>query len=118
MDNRLKDLMDLLGLTQKEMALVLGIDQGSVSLYSSNRRKLPSRHVDTLVSKYNVNRFWLIGESNARPFSNLSENEEMIELFSELDVESKKALLDLAKFLQQQNKLKNAKSLLEKDSEE
>lgn len=117
MENRLKDLMDLLGLTQKEMASVLGIDQGSVSLYSSNRRKLPSRHVDTLVEKYSVNRYWLIGEANARPFSNISENEEMMELFVELDVESKKALLDLAKFLQQQNRLKKNK-VTENESED
>ena len=109
MENRLKDLMDLLGLTQKEMASVLGIDQGSVSLYSSNRRKLPSKHVDTIVEKYSVNRYWLIGEANERPFSNISENEEMMELFVELDVESKKVLLEFAKFLQQQNSLEKNK---------
>ena len=41
----------------------------------------------------------------------------MMELFVELDVESKKALLDLAKFLQQQNRLKKNK-VTENESED
>lgn len=178
MCNRLKELMELRGLTQKQMADVLGIDQGSVSLYSSNRRKLPTRHIDVLVDIYGINRYWLIGESNvspfcimsnnrlkdlmrlvdlkqediadllgvhqsyisqivsnkkrllpkyvdilvekyninrdwllgvedSRPFALLSEEEEILELFKSLDEDSKKSLFAFARFLKQENEFKD-----------
>lgn len=62
---RLKQLREKLGLTQKELADVLGIQQSSYAHIERGKILLTYRHLEKLHTLYQVNIHWLLtGEEN------------------------------------------------------
>ena len=65
--NRIKELREAKGVQQKEMAIVLGVSQPTVSDWESGR-KVPSAKSTMKLSKYfSVSVEYLLGEDNTLP---------------------------------------------------
>lgn len=75
-NNRLRELRKVLGLTQKEFANSIGIKQTSYSDIENLRRELTERNKNLICKAFNVNPQWLetgIGEMFVEPKNNLLE---------------------------------------------
>ena len=66
---RLKDLREDHDLAQKQVAVLLGIDQRVYSNYELGKRSLPLRHLVTLAEYYHVSTDYLLGlTDHMRPY--------------------------------------------------
>ncbi len=61
---RLKDLREDRDLTQKQVAVYLGIDQRVYSNYETGNRDIPTRFVIKLATFYNTSTDYLLGLTN------------------------------------------------------
>ena len=60
MNERIKEVREHLGLTQKELAGKLGIAFRSLQNYESTSRKIPSDMIKELYTQFSVNPVWLL----------------------------------------------------------
>lgn len=57
--NRLKQLRELLDISQVEFAKKTGLDRSSISLFESGKREIQDRHIKLICQTFNVNEDWL-----------------------------------------------------------
>lgn len=58
MFNRLKELRNTLGLSQKDFATSLGLGQSTLGMMEVGKRDIVDRHIKTICALYNVNEIW------------------------------------------------------------
>jgi len=58
---------EFLGMTQKELAQVLGVKQNTISQWEKEERDIPTAVYETLATEFNVNINWLLTGSG-EPF--------------------------------------------------
>lgn len=83
MNNRFKSVRKAQGLTQVEMADVLGITGSAVSRIEAGQNNITEQNIKILVSKFNVNESWLrtgVGEM----FETVSRDEKVNDFFGRL----------------------------------
>lgn len=59
--NRIKEALEIRGITQSELAEKAKIDKGQLSLYISGKYKPRQRNIDALSTALNVSEAWLMG---------------------------------------------------------
>ena len=106
--NRIKFLREEFKMSQKELALKLGLSEGSISLYEKEDRK-PSYEVLIKLSEiFNCSIDYIIGISNDRNSDKLDSNLLKIGLdmknYTPPTEEQKKQIEDFAKFVLKDNK--------------
>lgn len=59
--HRLKELMDILGLTQSELARRTGLDKSTISYYVNGKREPMQDNIMTISLAFNLDPAWLMG---------------------------------------------------------
>ena len=105
---RLKSLRKTLGLSQKEMAKVLGLSLVAYQYYEGGQRKPNLEKLHLLAQKFGVNLHWLltgegepfVGEAVKKKDRNIEldeESKELLELYKNLPPKDRKLILSLLK---------------------
>lgn len=64
--NRLKDLREDKDLTQKEIAVMLGIGQAGYSKYENEKNNIPTDILNKLADFYNTSTDYILGRTNIK----------------------------------------------------
>lgn len=94
MNGRLAQIRMALGMTQKEMATVLGISQPTYCQFETGARPLQVHYIKTLAAKYGVNEDWIVN-GTGEMFIKSSQEDEFLEVFNGLTEKSKEIILQL-----------------------
>lgn len=68
--DRLKDIRKYEGLTQKDIAQVLGIDAKTYGLFENQFKIIPLYHLNTLANYYNISIDYILGLTDIKSYSN------------------------------------------------
>lgn len=68
--DRLKDIRKYEGLTQKDIAKVLGIDAKTYGLFENQFKIIPLYHLNTLANYYNISVDYILGLTNIKSYDN------------------------------------------------
>lgn len=63
MKNRLKELMDIKGMTQKEATLTFKVSQTTISRWMRNNLELRKEHAMRIATHFNIDYRWLMGHN-------------------------------------------------------
>lgn len=83
MNQRIKELRKILGLSQEEFAAQLGLTRGAITNIEHNKTEPKPLLVQLICKEFKVNEIWLrtgVGD----PFQNKERAQEMTELFADL----------------------------------
>lgn len=68
--DRLKDIRKYEGLTQKDIAKVLGIDAKTYGLFENQFKIIPLYHLNTLANYYNISVDYILGLTDIKSYDN------------------------------------------------
>lgn len=111
MYKRIKAIRNALKMNQKEFAKHLGLGQSTLAMIEVGKRTFSDKHVKVICATFNVNEEWLRTGKGEMFNSSLYENE-LIEIFDNLNPETQQYLLVMAKEL-----LSTQKKLLSDNSD-
>ncbi|MEB2299593.1 helix-turn-helix domain-containing protein [Lysinibacillus xylanilyticus] len=98
MYNRIKVIRSALKMNQKEFAQHLGLGQSTLAMIEVGKRTFSDKHIKVICVTFNVNEEWLRTGEGEMFKSSLYENE-LIEIFNNLNPETQQYLLVMAKEL-------------------
>ena len=110
---RLKAMMDILSLKQSDIVARTGITKSALSNYLHGTREPRQDQISKIAEPFNINPSWLMGYDvpmfvydNGTNISGIEKEEkELLEMYRNLDEESKRQLVLMLAFLkEQQNK--------------
>ena len=81
MNNRLKQLREIINLSQNEFAEQIGIARSTLSLLEKGERILQDRHIKLICQTFNVNEEWL--RNGIEPIFKEKENDALKEIFKQ-----------------------------------
>ncbi|MCL5033559.1 MAG: helix-turn-helix domain-containing protein [Bacteroidetes bacterium] len=102
--SRVKKLQENLGLSQAELAKAAHMTQATISrLLSSKLRQLKSDRLKSLADALNVTADFLLGENETQRVEDIisrdSQARDLVSIYSEMNSEKRRQLLDFVKFL-------------------
>lgn len=100
--NRLKELRQIYGLTQKELACILNVTRSAYTQYENGTRQPPLETMEYLADFYHVNLEYICGRTEyAKPISFLKEqHREIIDAMTDISVLDRQIFLYLLQRLQ------------------
>lgn len=89
--NRLKQLRELLNISQSEFAKKTGLDRSSISLFESGKREIQDRHIKLICQTFNVNEEWL--RNGTEPIFKEKDTELIKEIVEKYDLDKTDELI-------------------------
>lgn len=106
-NNRLKELIDILGMSVEDFAKEFGINRSSVYRYTGVNKKepreLPIPLAVRIYERYNISLDWLAGRPDAVMYRDNTINA-LVEIYNGLSDECKKELFSFAMYLRGRDK--------------
>ena len=103
MNKRLREVRKKLGMSQQELADVLGVSQGTYSQYERNERVFQPRYIKTLEREFSVNPEWLqngVGDM----FIDEAFEKKVLDIFMSLNDKNQEMMLEFMKELAEKQK--------------
>ncbi len=98
---KLKELREINKLTQKEIAQLLNIKRGVYSIYETEEKIMPIKHLDNISINYNISIDYLFNLTNVKTYENSRpiNIDKSVNRLKEFRKENKLTQIELAKFL-------------------
>ncbi len=100
---KLKSLRERVGLTQEEMAKVIGIERGTYSLYEMEYTLIPLKHLNTLCNYLNVSLDYIFDFNTEKNYKNYKKSIDKVKVGNRLKEFRKSQKLTQAKLAEKIN---------------